>query len=178
MDFLHLARKRYSTRQFDSKTVEPDKLSRILEAGRIAPSAANYQPWYFIVITEIEQRKKFWSVYQQPWFMDARVYIVLCADHNTSWKRSDGKDHSDIDIAIAADHMTLAATEIGLGTCWICHFDVAACRKILNLPDYIEPVVILPVGYPLDSGNPNRHTNERKQIAAVVYYERFGNAMK
>lgn len=178
MDFIDLARKRYSTRSFDKREVDASKLNRILEAGRIAPSAANYQPWYFIVISSREQRKKLWHVYPQAWFMDAPVYIVVCADHNVSWKRSDGKDHSDIDVAISADHMTLAAAEIGIGTCWICHFDAGLCREILNLPYHIEPVVILPLGYPLDTCNSSRHDYERKQLSEVVFYERYGNSVE
>lgn len=172
-DFLHLAKQRYSTRQYDPKAVEPEKLSYILESGRIAPSAANYQPWYFIVVTDEPARSKMWEVYHRPWFKDAPVYIVLCADHNKSWKRADGKDHADVDIAIAADHMTLAAAEQGLGTCWICNFDALKCSEVLGFPSHIEPVVILSLGYPLDKCDPERHLKHRKPVGDIVRWNRF-----
>lgn len=171
--FLHLAKHRYSTRQYDKKAVEPEKLNYILESGRIAPSAANYQPWIFIVVTDEPYHSRMWEVYQRPWFKDAPVYIVLCADHTKSWKRYDGKDHADIDAAIAADHMTLAATEQGLGTCWICHFDAVKCRQVLNLPAQIEPIVILSLGYPLDKCDPERHQKLRKPIGEIVRWNQY-----
>jgi nitroreductase len=173
MKFIELAKQRYSTRKYDKKPVEKDKLEYILEAGRIAPSAANYQPWIFIVVQEETQRKQMWEVYHRPWFKDAPVYIVLCADHNVSWKRMDGKDHADVDIAIAADHMTLAASELGLGTCWICNFDPVKCTEVLNLPPNIEPGVILSLGYPLDACDPDRHGTKRRALREIVKWDRF-----
>lgn len=173
MNFLDLAKHRYSTRKYDTKQIEPEKLENILEAGRIAPSAANYQPWYFIVVQDEAVRKEMWDVYTRPWFREAPVYLVLCADHRVSWKRLDGKDHADIDLAIAADHMTLAAAELGLGTCWICNFDNAKCVDVMKLPQHIEPVIILSLGYPLDSCDPDRHKTKRKQLTEILKWNRF-----
>ncbi len=173
MKFLELAKKRFSTRKYSTQPVEKEKLDYVLEAGRVAPSAANYQPWYFVVITDSAVREQMWEVYLRPWFKDAPVYIVLCADHRTSWKRSDGKDHADVDVSIAADHMTLAAADVGLGTCWICNFDAKKCSQVLGSPESIEPVVILSLGYPLDAANPERHGTQRKSIADLVRYNRF-----
>jgi nitroreductase len=171
--FLNLAKHRYSTRKYDSKPIEAEKLEYILEAGRIAPSAANYQPWFFIVVKDEPFHTQMWDVYVRPWFREAPVYIVLCADHKTSWKRVDGKDHADIDIAIAADHMTLAAAELGLGTCWICNFDPVKCIEVLQLPAHIEPVVILSLGYPLDKCDPGRHTEKRKRLDEIIKWNYF-----
>jgi len=173
MNFLDLAKKRYSCRKFDHKTVEDDKLNLILEAGRIAPSAANYQPWHFIVIREKENRKRIHPIYHRDWFKEAPCVIIICGDHNQSWKRKDGKDHCDIDIAITVDHMTLQAAELGLGTCWICNFDKDLCVKLLNLPQNLEPAVILPVGYPLDTADPGRHKTKRKPPGEIVSYEKY-----
>lgn len=173
MKFIDLAKKRCSTRKYHNKPVEPEKLDYILEAGRIAPSAVNYQPWLFVVVQDEPYHSQMWEVYHRSWFRDAPVYIVLCADHNLSWKRKDGKDHADVDIAIAADHMTLAAAEQGLGTCWICNFDPVKCTETLNLPDHIEPLVILSLGYPLDKGNPDRHQEKRKPLSEIVRWNRF-----
>lgn len=173
MTFLELARHRYSCRHYDNRPVEQEKINLILEAGRIAPSAANCQPWHIIVITQKENLKKIHSVYHRDWFMDAPCVLVICGNHSQSWKRKDRKDHCDIDIAIAVDHMTLQAADLEIGTCWICNFDKDLCIKILNLPSNIEPIAILPVGYPLDSTDPDRHLLKRKSIDEIVSYEEY-----
>jgi nitroreductase len=172
MTFIELAKRRYSCRNYDSRAVEQDNLYLILEAGRIAPSAVNFQPWHFIVIREKANLNKIHSVYHREWFQSAPSVIVICGDHNQSWKREkDGKDHCDVDIAIAVDHMTLQATELGLATCWICNFDKEKTTEVLNLPPYLEPIVILPVGYPLDQVDPSRHNEKRKRIQDIASFE-------
>jgi nitroreductase len=82
-----------------------------------------------------------------------------------------GKGHCDIEVAFAVDHMTLQATELGLATCWICNFDQPKAAEILKLPEHLEPIVLLPVGYPLDSGDPDRHDEKRKSLDEIVRYE-------
>jgi len=172
MAFLELAKNRYSCRNYDKKPVEQNKLNLILEAGRVAPSAVNYQPWKFIVVRD--QINDFYVVYHREWFRTAPCAIVICGDHNQSWKRKqDGKDHCDVDAAIATDHMTLQATELGLATCWICNFDKDKCTEILKLPSHVEPIAILPVGYPLDESDPERHTEKRKPMNEIISYEKF-----
>ncbi len=172
MNFIELAKQRYSSRKYKSEPVEEEKLKTVLEAGRIAPSAANYQPWIFIVVkgNNIENLR---SCYTRDWFITAPMYVVLCANHNQSWKRKDGKDHADIDLAIAADHMTLAATDIGLATCWVCNFDNEKLIETLDLPTEIEPIVILSLGYPADHFDINRHQSKRKNLDDIVYYEKY-----
>lgn len=172
MSFLELAKKRYSARGFLNQPVEKEKLLQVLEAGRVAPSAVNFQPLHFIVITEEEEKKKLSEVYPRDWFSEAPVIIVACGDHSTSWKRKDGKDHSDIDVAIAVDHMTLAATDLGLGTCWVCAFQAERCHELLGLPEHLEPVALLPLGYP-KSGRITEMT--RKRLDELVSWERYGN---
>jgi nitroreductase len=172
MNFLELARSRYSCRKYMALAVEKSKLDYVLEAGRIAPSAVNYQPWIFIVIKD-NNLVNLHACYHRDWIKSAPVAIVLCGDHLKSWKRADGKDYADIDIAIAADHMTLAATSIGLSTCWICNFDKKKLVEVLDLPENIEPVVILPLGYPGDSTDLERHISKRKSINEIVYFERY-----
>ena len=172
MTFIELAKQRYSCRNYDPRPVEQDKLDLVLEAGRIAPSAANHQPWHFIVIQEKENLSKIHEVYHREWFREAPCVMVICGDHEQSWIRKyDGKDHCDIDIAIAVDHMTLQATELGLATCWICHFDKEKTVDTLNLPSNLEPIVILPLGYPLDRPDLSRHDNKRKSIRDIVSFE-------
>jgi nitroreductase len=173
MSFLDLAKKRYSVRKYKNIAVEEEKLNQVLEAGRVAPSAANYQPLYFVVVTDETLRKDIATTYQRPWILQAPVIIVVCGDHSRSWRRPDGKDHLDIDAAIAADHMTLAAADIGLGTCWVCMFDSMLCHKILDLPSYVEAVALLPLGYPADEVDVNRHERKRKSIDEMVQMNGF-----
>jgi len=167
MDFLELARNRYSCRKYDTRPVEKEKLEKILEAGRIAPSAVNNQPWHFFVVTG-PGLERFHSAYHREWFRSAPCVIAICGDHEQSWKRADGKDHCDIDIAITTDHMTLQATELGLATCWICNFDPVRTTELLGLPGHSEPMVLLPVGYPLDRPDPDRHSEKRKPLNHLV----------
>ncbi len=166
--FLELARKRYSCRKYDTRPVEGEKLELILEAGRIAPSAVNFQPWHFYLFTAKDALDRLYGTYHREWFRTAPSVIVICGDHKESWKRRDGKDHCDIDVGITADHMTLQATALGLATCWICNFDPDKTRELLNLPEHLEPVVMLPVGYPLDEVDPDRHDSKRKPLTEIV----------
>jgi nitroreductase len=172
MDFVQLAKSRYSSRKYKQLNVEDDKLNYVLEAGRVAPSAVNFQPLFFVVVRD-ENLENVQACYHREWFKTAPMCIVICTDHSRSWKRGDGKDHADIDAAIAADHITLAATSIGLATCWVCNFNRPKLAEILNLPDYIEPVIILPLGYPDDSADIDRHTSKRKALDEIVVYEKF-----
>ena len=96
---------------------------------------------------------------------------MLIGDHRQGWKRSDGKDHTDIDIAIIADHITLAAAEQGLGTCWICNFEVAKCSAVLNLPDHLEPVAFLSLGYPADSTDQTSRHLKRKAFEEIIKFD-------
>ncbi|MFC2106891.1 nitroreductase family protein [Bacteroidota bacterium] len=173
MDFIDLAKKRFSSRNYSPEKVERDLLLSVLDAGRIAPSAANKQPWIFILLIDAESLNQLSASYDRGWFKTAPAAIVICGDHRQSWKRSDGKDHCDIDTAIATDHITLAAADKGLATCWICNFDKEKCKEVLNLPDHIEPTVILSIGYPLDNKDTNRHTEDRKPLDKIVYFEHF-----
>ena len=169
--FLYLAKSRYSCRKYDARPVEEEKLKLVLEAGRVAPSAVNYQPWHFYVIQGENELGKFHAAYHREWFQTAPCVIVVCGDHSSSWKRkADGKDHCDVDAAICTDHMTLQATELGLATCWICNFDPGMTRDLLGLPAHMEPVVILSLGYPLDESDPLRHEHKRKSLDEIVTY--------
>ncbi len=173
MHFNLLLKERYSVRSYKQAKVSKALITQVLEAGRMAPSASNMQPWYFISICEGEQLDKIKSAYTREWFAKAPQYIVICGDHNTSWKRSyDSKDHCDIDVSIAVDHMTLRATELGLGTCWVCHFDKELVSEIIELPEGVEPIAILPIGYPAITEVPLK---SRKSPDKVFFKGKFGN---
>ncbi|MHC4871945.1 MAG: nitroreductase family protein [Planctomycetota bacterium] len=167
MELLDLMKKRCSVRKYSDKSIEKEKLLAVLEAGRIAPSACNNQPWSFIVLENEDLKNKV----SANWGEKAPVIIAICGNHNTSWKRGDGKDSCDIDIAIAIDHMTLAATEIGLGTCWVCSFDAKSAKKTLDLPDNIEVIALLPIGYPEEQSSPDRHSEMRKSLDEIVEWK-------
>lgn len=147
MSFSELVERRYSVRGYQDREVEKDKLLQILEAARLAPSAVNFQPVHLYVLQDKSEQEKIYEVYGRDWFKEAPVIIAICGDHAKSWKRKDGKDHCDIDAAIVVDHMTLAATELGLGTCWICAFDAKRCHEIMALPENLEVITLLTIGY-------------------------------
>ena len=170
MNFLELAKRRYSCRHYDSRPVEQVKLDLVLEAGRVAPSAANVQPWHLVVLRQPENLTPLYEAYNKDWFRAAPCVIIVCGNHRQSWKRKDGKDHCDIDIAIITDHMTLQAAELGLATCWICNFDKQKAIRALRLPGHLEPVVFLPLGYPLDKADPDRHKEKRKPLNEIVTF--------
>jgi nitroreductase len=175
MIFLELAKQRFSVRKYRNVPLEDEKLRQVLEAGRVAPSACNYQPWYLIVAREEEIRRKVATAYRGEWILQAPVIIVVCGDHSRSWHRFDGKDYCDVDTAIAIDHMTLAAAELGLGTCWICAFNPKVISEVFNLPAHIEPISLLPLGYPAEETDSNRHDTQRKKTNEIVFWNRFGS---
>ncbi len=172
MNFLELCKSRFSSRSYLPATVEDKKLQYILECGRAAPSAANLQPWHIIAVTDRGVLSSLCETYPRDWFRGAPLVLVICGDHQVSWKRGDGKDHCDIDAAIITDHITLAAAENGLGSCWICNFDAAKCSSILHLPPHVEPIVLLPIGYPADSADNPRHLS-RKPAGEIIHRDKF-----
>ncbi|NLJ89687.1 MAG: nitroreductase [Clostridiales bacterium] len=166
--FLDLAKKRYSLRTYQDKEVERDKILAILEAARLSPSAVNKQPLHYLVVTNKEQRQKLVDSYPRDWFKDAPVIIVVCLDHSKSWVRRDGKDHGDIDGGIAIANMTLAATDLGLGTCIVCHFDSKKVEQDFNLPSHMEAIALLPVGYPTTDDIPEKKRNSIDELTTWI----------
>lgn len=169
MSFFDLTKKRFSVRKYEEKMVEKEKIEKILEAARMAPSAVNFQPCHFIVITDPELKAKVTSAYRRDWIQAAPVIIVACGDHEQSWKRRDGKDHCDIDVAIAVDHLILAAASIDLGTCWVCAFDAEKVHEVLSLPDNLEAVALVPLGYPAEE----KGEKERKDLSQLVSWNGY-----
>ncbi|MDD5708506.1 MAG: nitroreductase family protein [Kiritimatiellae bacterium] len=170
MDLQTLIRSRRSVRLFSSTPVKRDDLLAILEAGRLAPSACNNQPLRFVVVTEKRELDLLATAYPREWLRTAPAMIVICGNHDRAWHRTDGKDHADIDAAIATDHMTLAAAERDLGTCWICAFDAAKLREVLALPTAWEPIAMLPVGHPAEAAAPASQHHLRKSLADLTQW--------
>lgn len=147
MNILELSQKRFSARKYTNEPVSREDLDYIFECVRLAPSAVNRQPWKFIAVSSEDARKKLWNAYDREWFRSAPLYIVCLKNNSECWTRPcDGKKHGDIDVAIATEHLCLAATERGLGTCWVCNFDTNAMRAMFAQEEY-EAVAIIPIGH-------------------------------
>ncbi len=169
MKFIDLAKQRVSIRSYTKKPVSKKMLTEILEAGRLAPSACNYQPFQFVVVKEKENLAALAKGYPAPWFAEAPVVIAICTKPSIAWtrKKHDDKNYTDVDGAIAADHMTLAAAELGIGTCWVGAFDPKIIRKALGVPRSVEPLILLTLGHPNEKGRPKI----RKPLNELVSYE-------
>lgn len=170
MDFIEIAKKRYSVRSYQDKKVEEEKLQKILEAAHVAPTAANLQPVRLIAVQSKEGLEKIGkgaNLYGAP------LAIIVCADHSKAWVRPfDKKQTGDIDASILTDHMMLQATELGLGSVWICYFEPDVIRSEFGLPDELEPVNILAVGYSVEkAADPERHSQTRIPMEQLVSYE-------
>lgn len=170
MDFIDIAKQRYSVRGYTDKKVETEKLEKILEAAHVAPTAANLQPIRLIVVQSEEGLAKIGKaakIYHAP------LAIIVCADHDKAWVRPfDKKKTVDIDASILTDHMMLQATELGLGSVWICYFKPDVLCKEFSLPSNLEPINILAIGY-ADTEAPdiNRFENTRIPISKLVSYD-------
>lgn len=167
MDFFEVVKDRYSVRGYESTSVEPEKLKAILEAARVAPTASNRQAFRIIVIDTTANRDKLTAIYNREWFTEAPLVVGVCSLPGETWVRGDGKNYSDVDAAIVMDHIVLAATALGLGTCWVAAFDASAAKELLDLDDSLEPVVFTPLGYQ-HAGNPSR---QKKSLEELVIYK-------
>lgn len=148
-NFLALARKRHSVRAYLPDKVPADQLEYVAECARLAPSAVNRQPWHMFVVDGGEALATLRRAYDRPWFATAPCCIIVCSLPDEAWTRaSDAKSHADIDAAIIAEHICLAAADAGLGSCWVCNFDPATVRSILPSDRHYEPIAIIPLGYP------------------------------
>lgn len=149
MDFIDLVNERYSVRKYSQKAIEKEKIETILNSARKAPSAVNFQPYKIYLVESEEKLAKVKSCYHRTWIQDVPVVMVVVGLHDMAWKRGiDGKDHTDVDAAIMIDHLMLQAAELGLGTCWVCNFDINKLKEVLELSSSHEPIAIIPVGYP------------------------------
>ena len=170
MEYSELIAARYSVRAYRPDPVEDVKLQTVLEAARLAPTAANRQPIQLVVMHTAGREAELGKIYRRPWFVQAPLVIAVCAISSQAWVReSDRFNARLIDAAIVADHLILAATSLGLGTCWIAAFNVDAARAALQLPADAEPVIFTPLGYPADLPGPKI----RKPLADLVRYEHW-----
>lgn len=169
MDFLQIAKTRYSVRKYKNTPVEKEKLDKILEAGRVAPTGVNAQPQRIIAVTSSEGLEK---LSKGAKTFGAPVVLIACADRDSAWTRpADGKNIAEIDASIVTDHMMLQATELGLGTLWMCWFKPDVIREEFAIPENYTIVNLLAIGYadcePLSA---DRHNELRKNIDETVTY--------
>jgi nitroreductase len=151
MDFFDCIAARRSVRAYDSRPVEEEKLEKLLRAALAAPTACNLQPFRIVVARSAGRERELKRIYGQSWFASAPLAILVCALPGEAWSRRDGKNYSDVDASIVMDHIVLAATALGLGTCWVGAFDPAAAREILGLEPGWEPLAFTPLGYAAES---------------------------
>lgn len=169
MEFRDLIAKRYSVRAYKPDPVEDEKLTAVLEAARLAPTASNRQPFQLIVVHTTGREEELRRIYHREWFVQAPLVIGAVGVPHQAWTRRDGRRYLDVDVAIAFDHLILAAADLGLGTCWIAAFDAAAAREVLGIPEPFEPLLFTPLGYPADQPGPK----ERRPLSELVRYERW-----
>jgi len=169
VEFIELAKKRYAVRSYKPEPVEDDKLQLELQAARLAPTAANRQPFRLIVALTKNRELELRRIYSRPFFVQAPVVICICAIPGEAWVRSDGKNYSDVDAAIVMDHLVLAAADLGLGTCWIGAFDPVAAREVLRIPEQANPIAFTPLGYPADEPT----AKKRKNLDDLVKYDHW-----
>jgi nitroreductase len=168
MDFTRVINGRESIRSYDpTKPVDKAVLERILDAGRSAPSAANRQPWRFLLISSRDALTQVRRSYQKPWFQDAPHILIVAGRTGEAWTRQDGWSSIETDLAIAMDHMILAAENEGVGTCWIAAFKPDILRSALGLQADETVFAITPLGYPR-SGFKKKMSKQRKSMAEVV----------
>lgn len=173
MMYKDLIKKRYSVRSYDNQKVEAKKVQEILEAGNIAPTGANKQPYKVLAIQSDEGLEKIKAVANT---YNAPLVLVICKNESQGWKRVtyDNKNIAEIDASIVTDHMMLQATDLGLGSLWICHFDPVKIKKLYNIPDELEPLNILAIGYTYEKPeSPDRHATKRKGLEKTVVYDSF-----
>ncbi|PLX97871.1 MAG: nitroreductase [Desulfuromonas sp.] len=171
MEFIELAEQRRSIRGYKPDAVPDELINEVLRAGNLAPTAKNLQPFHFIVVRDPAVLEELCAAYPRPFFHEAPVIIVICTEPAAGWTRDmhDGKNYCEVDAAIATDHMTLAAADLGLGTCWVCAFDPVVVSEVMRLPAGIDPVALLTLGYPNEPGREKK----RKSLAEMVRYERW-----
>lgn len=172
MHFNDLAAKRYSVRKFSTQEVEKEKLEYVLRAGQLAPTAVNFQPQRILVITDRQARARLREC--TSYHFNAPVALLVCCQREEAWIRPyDKKNSGEIDCSIVTTQMMLAAADIGLGTTWVMYFDPARIREAFALPDALEPVALLVMGYPAEDAAPSPKHSQRKALEETVFYNTF-----
>ena len=167
MDFLKLAKDRYSERRFDGRPLSDEHIDLILEAGRVAPTAKNMQPQRIFLLKSDEALEKLYASTGSAY--GTKTAFLLCYDKDDCWVRdTDGVDSGFVDVSIVATHMMLEAASIGVGTTFVMWFDADKLKRELGLEDNLVPVCILVTGYPSENSHPSQRHSERKDISETL----------
>lgn len=169
MDFLKLAKERYSVRSFKNQPINKADLDKILEAAKFAPTGCNNQPYRILVIKSEESLDKLKNC--TKCHFNAPIAALVCYNKQECWVRKyDGKNCGVCDASIVTTHMMLEAASIGVGSTWVMHFDPEAMRREFKIPANVEPVALLVMGYPADDAKPlDLHSKYRSEDETVVY---------
>jgi nitroreductase len=170
MDVYEAIRTRKSVRAWSERPVEEDRLERVLSAARLAPSARNGQEWRFVVVRDPALRRRLGVEAAAQEFVGAAPVVLACCAETDGRVMRCGQSAYPIDVAIAMDHLSLAAAAEGLGTCWIGSFDEGKVREILGIPPAVRVVELMPLGYPLD---PSAVEKQRLALSVIVHRERW-----
>jgi nitroreductase len=162
-------RSRYSVRAYQDRPVEQDKLLAVLEAARLAPSGGNRQPWKFVVVRDAQTRGAMMAACSGQAFIGQAPVVIAAVGTMSDRVMKCQVPGDPVDVAIAIDHMTLAAVELGLGTCWVGAFDQDAVRRVLGVPDSAKVIEVLALGYPADKPR----AKDRKAMEEIVCWERW-----
>ncbi|MDR2514410.1 MAG: nitroreductase family protein [Christensenellaceae bacterium] len=166
MAFHDLIARRYSVRAYTTQPIEPEKLALILEAGRLAPTAANRRPFKFVVVQSEEglsRIKKTANAFGAP------LVLICCGDREAAGPRKDGMSYYQVDNSIAVDHMMLQATDLGLGSLWIGWFDPAIIREEFHIPEHLDPISLLAIGYAADQPQSEEERETRRKKAGEIF---------
>ncbi len=172
MDFEKIISERFSVRSFKQEHLPQAVINKILEAGHKAPTGCNYQPQRILVLNTDSSIEKLRGC--TKCHFNAPTAMLVCHNVNESWKRPyDGALSSPVDAVIVATHMLLAAQQEGVGCCWVMHFDPTAMNNTFNIPENVEPVALLVMGYPADDAKPLEMHYKSRPIDEVVFYDSF-----
>lgn len=172
MEFEQLISERYSVRSFKTEHLPQEIIDKILEAGHKAPTGCNYQPQRILILNTDESINKLRSCTRCHF--GAPSAMLICHNKDESWKRPyDGALSSSVDAAIVTTHMMLAAHNVGVGSCWVMHFNPASMREAFGIPENIEPTALLVLGYPSEDAKPLDLHYKSRPMKDVVYYDHF-----
>jgi nitroreductase len=169
MDVAEAIQQRYSVRKYEDRPVEEPKLLAVLDAARLAPSGSNRQPWKFVVVRDAVTRAKLADACNSQTFIGTAPVVIAACGTMPDRMMSCDVPGDPVDVAIAIDHMTLQATELGLGTCWIGAFDQDAVRRVLEIPASAKVIEVLTLGYPADA----QREKKRKGLDEIVCWDQW-----
>lgn len=165
MSAIDVIMTRRSIRRYETRAIPEESLSLILEAGRMAPSAANRQPWHFIVVRDQGLKEKLSKWRYTPFLKDSAAIIVGCGDRSLPQLER----WTDVDVAIALENMVIAAWSLGIGSCWIGGFQEQEVKELLAIPEDIKVVALLSLGYPAEQPAPRT----KKPLEEIVHHDKF-----